>query len=130
MTLVWFVCALGYAAAGEDGLIGPTNPRIYADPAFEACGDGGDRGKIHWTDCKILPPEHSTFDPLIYSLDVILPVVDLKQETEWSPMVHSAGGEELVGGHELRLLLWVEIFFGWIGSLLLVSVLGGLIKRD
>jgi hypothetical protein len=130
MILVWFGSALAYQAAAADGLIGPTNSGIYANARFERCGDGGQPGREHWTRCVALPPEYSPFDPFVFSLDVILPLLDLKQETEWRPIVHSAGGRELIFGHPLRFLMWFEIFFGWVTSLLLVSVLGRLVQKD
>lgn len=130
MVFVWLVSGLAYTAAEKDGLFGPTNPRIYADSAYGGCGDGGEPGKQRWTHCNVLPPEHTRLDPLIYSLDVILPLVDLKQENEWAPIVHSADGSELLGGHALRFLMWFEILFGWITSLLLVSAVGRLVQKD
>ncbi len=130
MALVWFLCGLAYYAAAADGLVGPTNSGVYANARYERCGDGGQPGREHWTRCTAMPPEYTPFDPLVFSLDVILPLLDLKQETEWRPIMHSAGGRELVLGHALRFLMWFEILFGWVTSLLLVSVLGRLAQKD
>lgn len=69
-------------------------------------------------------------------LDVILPLVDLQQETSWSPLIPAPQAvwyQELFSfcdwKHFTRLVLWFEILFGWVSSLLLVAVVSGLTKR-
>src|ERR1044072_245913 len=54
-------------------------PPISIDLA--GCGDGGTPGKIYWTspECP-MPPEYTSFQPFIYSLDVLLPFVDLRSQ--------------------------------------------------
>ena len=86
--------------------------------------------------CEKLPEEYTGFSPLAYSLDVILPFVDLQQEKDWSPLIPTPKGtwyKELfmfdAPKHCIRLLLWFEILFGWVASLLLVAVVSGLTKR-
>ena len=75
------------------------------------------------------------FNPLAYSLDVILPLVDLQQEKDWAPMIPTPKAvwwEELRGTgwkHRARLVLWAETLFGWLASLLLVAIVSGLTKR-
>ena len=77
----------------------------------------------------------ASFSPLAYSLDVILPLVDLQQEKDWAPMIPTPKAvwwEELRSTgwkHGARLVLWAETLFGWLVSLLLVAIVSGLIKR-
>jgi len=94
------------------------------------------QGAGNWYLCEKLPEEYSGFSPLAYSLDVILPLVDLQQETSWAPLIttpKAAWYQELFSifdwKHFTRLLLWFEILFGWLSSLLLVAVVSGLTKR-
>ena len=77
-----------------------------------------------------MPPEYTTFQPFIYSLDLILPLVDLQQDSDWAPIVSNANGETLWAGRALRWLMWFEILFGWMASLTLVAVLGRLVDKD
>jgi hypothetical protein len=114
----------------RNGLIGPTNAGIYTQQGLAHCGFGNSGAGTPWTQCAEMPSEYSAFDPLVYSLDVILPLLDLKQENEWRPIVQDAHGEQLPFGHALRFLMWFEILFGWITSLLLVSALGKLVQKD
>lgn len=126
----WLAATAIYWAAANDGMIGPTNIRLYTDDRFVACGDGGMPGKQPWTRCGDLPAEYTAFNPAVYSLDLILPVVDVRQEQDWAPMLLSADGQPLRLGWLLRLFVWFEVLFGWLTSLLLVSALGRLIPKD
>jgi hypothetical protein len=92
-------------------------------------------GAGNWYLCEKLREEYTGFSPLAYSLDLILPLVDLQQEHDWSPMIPTPQNtviDELTAlslKHITRLVMWFEIIFGWIGSLLLVAVVSGLTKR-
>lgn len=148
---VWLVCAMFYwYAAAEKGVFAPSNPLVFQNPNYAVCAPGyvapttpsasaaspAIQGAGNWYLCEKLPEEYSGFSPLAYSLDVILPLVDLQQETSWSPLIptpKAAWYQELFSifdwKHFTRLVLWFEILFGWVSSLLLVAVVSGLTKR-
>ena len=127
---VWIFSAVLFDAGRDWGYFGPSNPLIHASAAFERCGGPGE-GKAFWTSTGCpTPPEYSTLQPLAYSLDLILPLVELQQDADWAPIVINANGEQLWGGYALRLLMWFEILFGWTASLMLVAVLGRLVDKD
>jgi hypothetical protein len=130
MVASWLIGSCVYFVAAEDGLMAPANPRIYMDPALASCGTGGDAGKSVWTRCAALPAEYGTFSPWIYSLDVSLPVVDLHQESEWRPVDRNHAGRALRAAEFLQVFVWLQIVFGWLTSLLMVSALGRLIQGD
>jgi hypothetical protein len=77
-----------------------------------------------------VPAEYTTFNGFSYSLDLILPLVDLQQERDWAPVVVDEDNRYVLLGSLTRLLMWLEILFGWGMSLLLVAVLGNLVKKD
>ena len=84
-----------------------------------------------------MPEAYTGFSPLMYSLDVLLPVVDLKQENDWAPMIptpKASWPEELFTHwtlkHVVQAFLWFEILFGWISSLMFGAVVSGLSKRS
>ncbi len=135
MAAVWLLCSLAYWAAADGfAAIGPANPVItsaalYPDAA-ELCGHGNEPGKARWTECSGVPDEYSTFQPFIYSLDLILPLVDLQQESDWAPIAEGPTGQDLPAGVVARWLMWFEILFGWAMSLMLVAVLGRLVDKD
>jgi hypothetical protein len=68
-------------------------------------------------------------------LDLILPLVDLQQEHDWAPRIPTAENSWIgeMKAHSLkhvtRIVVWFEILFGWMSSLLLVAVVSGLTKR-
>ena len=132
---VWLFCSLAFWAAADGfAAIGPNNPAItsatlYPD-ADKLCGHGNEPGKTRWTECAGVPDEYSTFQPFVYSLDLILPLVDLQQESDWAPIAEGPTGRDLLPGVIARWLMWLEILFGWAMSLMLVAVLGRLVDKD
>ncbi len=142
MTAVCIFCSIAFYYGRHSGVFGPTNPLIHASASFDICGAQGDMKPIeegqeekekkpYWTSSKcLMPPEYTTFQPFLYSLDLILPLVDLQQDSDWAPIVSNAKGETLWAGHVLRWLMWFEILFGWMASLTLVAVLGRLVDKD
>lgn len=136
MIIVCMVCSLFYYTGRETGHFGPTSPLIYANSAFDMCGAPGEtdakgKAKPFWTSpaCPT-PPEYTTFQPFLYSLDLILPFVDLHQESDWAPLVVNPAGETLWWGRVLRWMMWFEILFGWAAGLRIVAVLGKLVDKD
>lgn len=67
----------------------------------------------------------------MYSLDVILPIVDLQVEKDWGQYVSSNNGTL---NDFTSWIMWFEILFGWIYSLILVAILvailSGLAKNE
>lgn len=124
MTLAWCISALIYAIAAAQGLMGPTSPLVFLNEhVAQACRD-------HWTTCAQMPGEYTTFQPLFYSLDLLLPVVDLQQARDWAPILDGGRPFLVDPGSWVRFWMWLEIGFGWVTSLLLVAVLSGLAKKD
>lgn len=145
MVLVWLTCGAFYWYAATDGVMAPSNPLVFDHPRYEHCrpdyipglGQAPARPKAgNWYVCPELSGEYTTFSPLVYSLDLILPLVDLQQDRDWAPIIptpkdmwHAELGH-LTLNHWTRFAVWFEILFGWIASLLLVAVLSGLTNRD
>jgi len=152
---MWLIFGAIYFTAAELGVMAPTNPRVFDEPKHELCRpeNGG-----NWTICAKAPYEYTTFNPWIYSLDLMLPFVDLQQDRDWAPMmtrpcamtksiwvtdicwqsatVARAKGDSFVArpaywisGTIVAAVMWFEILFGWAASLLLAAVLSGLAKK-
>ncbi len=109
---VWILWTLFYLAATNPA---PGRPHLLAPPPSR-------EGNVPKAD-------YGNFVPVIYSADVLLPVIDFGYREEWVPVVRKAG-KSLPAGQILRFLYWFEIAFGWVAGLLLVGVLGSLIKKD
>ena len=112
---LWLACALAYWAAANPGWFGSDVPLIQ--PATRVSG-------------QATATAYASFEPLVYSADVLLPVIDFGYHSEWRPAVADSEGRPLLWGRLLRYLYWFEIAFGWVAGLLLVGVLGNLIKKD
>ncbi len=87
------------------------------------------------------PPHYPVFNPLIYSLENFLPVVELHQDKYWRPNPrHAARGRVRRGADPLdsktlpsrflRCYLWVHILAGWTITPLLFAGLSGLVRPD
>jgi hypothetical protein len=151
---MWLACAAFYwfTALPPQNVFAPSNPLVFQHADYAACVPGSDAAKTeqakpadtvpapikgagNWYLCETLRAEYTGFSPLAYSLDVILPLVDLQQQKDWSPMIPTPKAvwwDELRGSgwkHITRLVLWTETLFGWLASLLLVAIVSGLTKR-
>lgn len=142
MALVWLICGITfwYLALPPYSAIGPSDPLVFQSEKYRDCRppiakDTATTKSGNWYVCSDLAPEYSTFSPLIYSLDIILPLVNLGQENTWGPLVptpRKVWWEELrhfSAGHLVRVLVWFETLFGWVASLLLVGIASGFAKR-
>jgi len=156
MVVVWLLCGAFYSGAARygdngNGVFAPSNPLVFQNPEYAACvplspaaelegyklscGLPSVQGAGNWYLCSKLREEYTGFSPLAYSLDLILPLVDLQQEHDWAPMIPTAKNtwiDELKAHslkHVTRFVVWFEILFGWMSSLLLVAVVSGLTKR-
>lgn len=134
MLAFWLVAGIYFYFGAQFGYIGPGTPLLNSpdlSAQIEAtCGHRFEVGKVIWTSCPAMPAEYTTFQPFMYSLDLILPLVDLQQESDWAPIVEDPPGNTLGFGAFLRWLMWAEILFGWAMSLMLVAVLGKLVNKD
>jgi hypothetical protein len=75
-------------------------------------------------------------NPLLYSLDVFLPFVNLHQEHYWWPDEAASGRGNLAGlsllvdGRMLRCYLWLQIIAGWLLSAIFIAGVTGLMRND
>ena len=146
MAAVWLVCAFVYWNAAEQGVMAPTNAALLGDARYAHCGAvtpkvrAASLGKAqlgNWTQCAELPAEMPGFNAWVYSLDLLLPGVDLRQQAEWAAAASAAplsGSEDgwvsEYRGLATRMLAGFETLFGWAACLLLLAVLTGLTERD
>ncbi len=157
MIAIWLICGFIYWGAAVygnngNGVFAPSNPLVFQNPEYAVCVPDSNEAKAeksksvcttlpaiqgagNWYLCAKLREEYTGFSPFAYSLDLILPLVDLQQEHDWAPMIPTPQNnwfDELTAfslKHVTRLVVWFEILFGWIASLLLVAVVSGLTKR-
>jgi hypothetical protein len=146
---VWLFSATMYFCAAYHGIFTPSDPLVFQNESYESdcrsfdidgtartINNQDEKGVTHnWYTCAKLMGEYTTFSPVAYSLDVIFPLVDLGQEKTWGVYIATPrSNDELLKhwswNHAVRLLVWFEVLFGWMASLMLVAVLTGLTERD
>lgn len=119
--IVWVICGGAYFAASRwEGAFVPSTQSLFSQYGRQC----GLQAHVRWTDCKAIRFEYPQFYPLVYSLNVLLPVGNLGQEATWRPETAT------LGGLLAQCAVWFETLFGWVASLVLVAVVSGLAKRD
>jgi hypothetical protein len=84
---------------------------------------------------KPAPASYEPLHPFLYSLDVFLPFVDLRQQHYWWPDAHARGSITFLGreipwsGSFVRYFLWYQIVAGWVLSAIIVAGVTGLIRH-
>ncbi len=94
--------------------------------------------RLTWPETTPPPSGDPTagLNPLLYSLDLFLPFVNLHQEHYWWPDESSARSLRLAGltlkvrGSMLRLYLWAQIIAGWLLSAIFIAGVTGLIRNE
>jgi hypothetical protein len=92
--------------------------------------------RFKWPDVDPPPPGDSTvgLHPMLYSLDVFLPFVNLHQEQHWWPDETASGECAVLGlrvpirGAVLRYYLWLHIIAGWLLSAIFIAGVTGLVR--
>jgi hypothetical protein len=77
------------------------------------------------------PKEAPPLQPLVYSLDTFIPVIDFGQQGQWNPdakkNVTIAGTK--IDGSWIQRYLWLHIALGWIATTLAVAAFTGLVRH-
>ena len=69
-------------------------------------------------------PSYPCLQPLIYSIDVTVPIINLEQRVYWLPDTSTTKGLRV------QILMWVSIGAGWVLSFSFGAIVTGLVKRD
>ncbi len=144
MVVMWFSFGFIYWYAATVAVFAPSSPLIFFDnnrtckvesEGTQWLASPNDyNASNNWY--YAAPGEYTTFQPFWYSLDVILPVVDLQMEKDWGVYIPSPSGDVTdilpftTLNHTIRSLVWFENLLGWILSLILVAILSGLAKNE
>ncbi len=148
---LWLFCGLFYSGAAEQGGFAPSSPAIYLNKELQAkCGG-------NWTECRGVPPELPGFSPFIYSLDTMLPGLDLGQKHDWQPIYRADRRVQIglpsftskpegdpdhtlipqfsfetqpLGEGTLDGIVRAQTLLSWLALGLLFSILSGIIKKD
>lgn len=119
---IWLTGAVVFAMANDLGMMRPASEHVLLEHEYRQTGHP--------------PPDYEPIDPLFYSADLLLPIVDIGQERYWIPRnagerpVNAAKAypflpaaaaravDTLVGGILPKAYYYFEIAMGW----LLVSI--------
>jgi hypothetical protein len=125
MVLVWLACAMVFDIAAARGAIVPAASWQPNDRAGACTATPGKA--VDWTQCAELPPQHAAFNPLVYSLEHLVPFVDLQQRRLWSVASERIAPDGW--GSAARVVAWHEAVLGWVGWLLVALCLLSALNR-
>jgi hypothetical protein len=116
------VGSLTFDHAANDCMMGLTKENVYlkedkAGARLYGCSYAG------WK----LPEQYPRFNPVMYSLDTLVPVIDLQQKAYWQPIETTLQGASFPW---YRTYFWIHTGVGWLLTGVVVAGLSGLVKKD
>jgi hypothetical protein len=125
LAVIWLLGAAIFHQADRAGALRPNNGGVLLSAAWQACKDEEPDRLACWR-AKPEGRDWPHFDPLVYSLDLALPVVNLQMAQWWTPDEAAAWQ----WAEATRRWKWGQIILGWALSLLAVAGFSGLVKTD
>jgi hypothetical protein len=136
-----FGCAWYYDHAARQSAFAPSNPVIYSDSEIRrACAGTKEAPEIatpvDWYHCKKAPLELNPFRPLIYSVDQMIPFLQMGQKRDWQPVSKQLRfdlwgiGQVTLPASTTLIVTWSQSIGSTMLYLLIAAILSGLIKRD
>jgi hypothetical protein len=114
LLLGWFVFSIGQAH------MRPSSDQVVT--STEYLRDGS------------IPPEYPRLQPLVYSADLLLPIIDLDQANFWRPYPEpppcGSSWFTVTAGECLRAYAWIHVTAAWTFSTFLIIGLTGLVKKE
>jgi hypothetical protein len=117
-----------YAEAFRQGAIVPADKDLRNEPRAAACANWSPAACPALAD-KVIP----SFNPWLYSADVMIPVIGFGQKAAWIP-THGKAAERAAYYPEpsdaVYYMQLTETVLGWVGGILLLSFISGLIAKE
>ena len=114
LLLVTLLCGwYFFSNAYDEGVMNPAKEKVYTDANYPGVKGLSDRF-----------PQYPAFNSFVYSLDALVPVLDLHQEDYWLPSASSPNGGLY------RFYLWLHIIIGWVSSTMIVVYITGLVRKE
>ncbi len=155
---IWLAAVPFYHVAYQNGRMFPDNPLVME--RYEASCDTGkgmpDTIADELSSNKAAFPGYEGFDPIVYSLDVFVPLMEFGQTAKWRPWgqlldgvqcTHEQAGlglplipvavtdlvrphiERIVNDGWLPWIYWLQVIFGWLLTTIVITGLSGLLQR-
>ncbi len=135
----WLVGTLLFGLAGMSAPAKPLADRLMVPARLGTFLPKGANGQAKANVTEI-PAQYPRFEPSVYSLDALVPFLDLQQEDYWLPNANAgalvssrpciAWAGCYTSGTLLRWYLWFHIAVGWLFGTMFVASITGLIKKE
>jgi len=105
----------------EHGSIFPSSPLIYNNKCYTmpSCDNWSEVPRKYTTEKIFIPTEYEAYSPYLHSLDIIVPLLDFNQNSNWSVANNSRLG---------KFLIWFSIILQVIGWLSLTALISSVVK--
>ena len=117
----WYVFSSAYA---HDQMVPAQAPILASADWQRSIEQAPDNPVAHWKAHSDIGEDYETFNAVLYTADVIIPLVDFTQEAAWSPS-HTRGDWGVAAFWAKPLLK----FFGWVLSAVITAAFAGFIER-
>lgn len=117
----WYVFSSAYA---HDQMVPAQAPILASADWQRSIEQAPDNPAAHWKAHSNIGKDYETFNAVLYTADVIIPLVDFTQEAAWSPS-HTRGNWGVAAFWAKPLLK----FFGWVLSAVITAAFAGFIER-
>lgn len=125
LAAVWLVGAAVFWDAERAGALRPNDGGAIASAAWQGCAGAAPSRMACWQ-ATSTGRDWPAFQPVVHSLDLTLPVVDLDMARWWTP----DEGADWRWAAATRTWAWVQMGLGWFLSLLAVAGFSGIVKSD
>ncbi|HEX9994025.1 MAG TPA: hypothetical protein VGB14_13950 [Acidimicrobiales bacterium] len=79
---------------------------------------------------SICEPDHICVQPFVYALDTLVPLVELRQRSEWAPDQSRHGATWYRDGRWLATATWTTGLLGWVFASLVAASFTQVVRRD
>lgn len=131
---VGFFCGLYYDQVADQEAFVPRDSQVLTSQEVRTCLHAQESAT--WIKClQEKVPEYPRFNPYIYSLNVLFPVVDLFQEKSWIPIRKEVKlalpylGTFRAKEWMTEVVVYSELAFGGLVGVLAVALFSGLIRK-
>jgi hypothetical protein len=141
LAIAWIAGAIVFQLAAWGGIMAPTDRQLLENARYEKCRD-------NWATCVDLAERHVAFNSLLYSLDLVVPIIGLDQNKAWAPITvrrcetvlgictrigTPPAGKQIgywIPGVVAAVVARVQYVFGWVAGLILAALVAGLVRKD
>lgn len=125
LAIIVFAYCIAYHAWHEGDMVPNSSIVLVEKDWLDYAKDRTGNAAESWANETDVGRDYETFSPIVYALDVFVPIIDFGQENAWAPST-----ERGWWGRQLYWMRWLFKVFGWIITALGAAAVTGIIRQD